>query len=171
MRYEQVKLAEAAQHFGRLSAIVEDVRLKQGLRAMDAAAQLERFSRRGDTAALAWDGDQLVGVICLGLCHHFISGPEWLSIKVHLAREGYDLGKIGCTHFVYVSPDYWGSGITSALLERSRRSHPAVSHTLEHSCETPELENWAAALPGMVELALKGPDAKRVFVREVDPAG
>lgn len=63
------------------------------------------------------------------------------------------------------------SGVTSALLERSSRSHPAVSHTLEQSCETQELENWAAALPGRVELALKGPDGKRVFVREVDPAG
>lgn len=170
MRYQQVKLAEAAAHDQRLAVIVNDVRLKQGLPAMDAAGPLACFSQRGDTGALAWDGDQLVGLICLGLCHHFIAGPDWMPIKVHLAREGYDLGKVGCTHFVYVSPDYWGGGITSALLDHSRRSNPDVTHTLEHSCATQELEDWAAALPGMVELALKGPDGKRVFVREVEPA-
>jgi hypothetical protein len=170
MRYEQVKLADVAEHFGRLSLIVEDVRRKQGLPDLDAVAALEAFAKRGDTAALAWDGDQLVGVTCLGLCHHFISGPEWMPIKVHLAREGYDLGKVGCSHFVYLSPDYWGGGATFALTEASRRSNPAVTHTLAHSFATIELEDWAAKLPGMVDIGLPNPHGGRVFIRAVDPA-
>ena len=171
MRYQQVKLADVAEHFGRLSQIVEDVRVKTGREPIDAKPMLEAFAKRGDTGALAWDGDQLVGMTCLGLCHHFIFGPEWIAIKVHLAREGYDLGKVGCSHFVYLSPDYWAAGQTFGLTEAARRSDPAVSHTLAHTLPSKEMEDWAAALPGMVELALKGPDGKRVFVREVDPTG
>ena len=102
MRYEQVKLAKAAEHFERLGTIVADVRKKTGREPIDAKPMLEVFAKRGDTAALAWDGDQLVGVTGLGLCHHFIAGAEWIPIKLHLAREGYDLGKIGCSHFVYL---------------------------------------------------------------------
>ena len=167
MRYEQVKLADVAEHFERLSQVVADVRVKTGREPIDAMPMLEAFAKRGDTAALAWDSDQLVGVTCLGLCHHFISGSEWMPIKVHLAREGYDLGKVGCSHFVYLSPDYWGGGATFALTEASRRSNPAVTHTLAHTLPSKEMEDWAAALPGMVELPLKGPDQLRVFIRKI----
>jgi hypothetical protein len=167
MRYEQVKLADVAEHFKRLSQVVADVRVKTGREPIDAMPMLEAFAKRGDTAALAWDADQLVGVTCLGLCHHFISGPEWMPIKVHLAREGYDLGKVGCSHFVYLSPDYWGGGATFALTEASRRSNPAVTHTLAHTLHSKEMEEWAAALPGMVELGVACPKGGRVFVREV----
>lgn len=171
MRYEQVKLAEAAQHFERLSQIVADVRVKTGREPIDAMPMLEAYAKRGDTAALAWDGDQLVGVTCLGLCHHFIAGAEWIPIKLHLAREGYDLGKVGCSHFVYLSPDYWGGGATFALTEASRRSHPAVTHTLSHTLPSKEMEDWAAALPGMVDIGLPNPNGGRVFIRAVDPVG
>ena len=167
MRYEQVKLAEAAEHFERLGTIVADVRNKIARDPIDAKPMLEAFAKRGDTASLAWDGDQLVGVTCLGLCHHFIAGPEWLPIKVHLASEGYDLGRVGCSHFVYLSPDYGGAGHTFALTEASRRSNPAVTHTLSHSFATKDLEDWAAKLPGMVELSFPNPQGGRVFVREI----
>lgn len=103
----------------------------------------------------------------LGLCHHFIAGPEWLPIKVHLAREGYDLSKMGCSHFVYFSPDYWGGGGTFALTEASRHSNPAVTHTLAHTLPSKEMEDWAAKLPGMVELGVACPKGGSVFVREV----
>jgi len=164
MRYEQVKLAEAAEHFQRLAVIVDDVRRARDLLALDGGASLAGYARRGDTAALAWDGAQLVGVSCLGLCHHFVAGPQWLPIKVHLMRAGYDLSRLGCSHFVYLSPDYWGAGATAALTQTARRSNPQVSHTLSHSFATPALEAWAAGLPGMVELGLKAPDGGRVFV-------
>jgi hypothetical protein len=171
MRYEQVKLADAAEHFPRLGEIVAAVREKTGRDPLDAVSALRAFAKRGDTVALAWDGDQLVGVTCLGLCHHFIAGPEWLPIKVHLAREGYDLSKLGCSHFVYLSPDYWGAGATFALTEASRRSNPALTHTLAHTLPSKEMEDWAAALPGMVDIGLPSPNGGRVFVREVDAVG
>jgi hypothetical protein len=167
MRYEQLNLADAVVHFDRLARIVTDVRVRKNLVPIAAPAALATFAKRGDTAALAWDGDQLVGVTCLGLCHHFIAGPEWLPLKLHLAQSGIDLGKVGCTHFVYLSPDYWGSGATRALTEAARRSNPAITHTLSHSFATKDLEDWAAQLPGMVELAVEAPSGGRVFVREV----
>ena len=167
MRYQQLNLADAAEHFERLSSIINAVRQKTGRETTNAVPMLEVFAKRGDTAALAWDGDQLVGVTCLGLCHHFIAGADWMPIKMHLAREGYDLGKMGCSHFVYLSPDYWGAGATFALTEASRRSNPAVTHTLAHTLHSKEMEEWAAALPGMVELGVACPKGGRVFVREV----
>ncbi|MEN8659749.1 MAG: hypothetical protein ABF313_17075 [Marivita sp.] len=170
MLYQQVKLADVAEHFERLSQVVADVRVKTGREPIDAMPMLEAYAKRGDTAALAWDGDQLVGVTCLGLCHHFISGPEWMPIKVHLVREGYDLGKVGCSHFVYLSPDYWGQWQTFALTEASRRSHPSVTHTLSHTLPSKEMEHWAAKLPGMVDIGLPNPHGGRVFIRAVDPA-
>ena len=167
MDYEQITLAHAVQHFDRLASIVDDVRLKQGLTPMNAMAALQSFAKRGDTAALAWDGGQLVGITCLGLCHHFIAGTEWLPVKLHLARSGINLATLGCSHFVYLSPDYWGSGATRALTEAARRSNPAITHTLSHSFATPELETWAAKLPGMQDLNVPRPDGGRVFVRVV----
>ena len=167
MRYEQVKLADAAEHFEPLAVIVAAVREKTGRDPLDAVSALEAFAKRGDTAALAWDGDQLVGVTCLGLCHHFIAGPEWLPIKVHLVREGYDLVKIGCSHFVYLHPGYWGGGATFALTEAARRSNLAVTHTLAHSFATEAFEEWAAALPGAVALPVAAPGGGRAFIREV----
>ena len=167
MDYEQITLAHAVQHFDRLASIVDDVRLKQGLTPMNAMAALQSFAKRGDTAALAWDGGQLMGLTCLGLCHHFIAGTEWLPVKLHLARSGINLATLGCSHFVYLSPDYWGSGATRALTEAARRSNPAITHTLSHSFATPELETWAAKLPGMKELGVPGPNGGRVFVRGV----
>ena len=167
MRYEQVKLADAAEHFEQLAGIVAAVREKTGRDTLDAVSALEAFAKRGDTAALAWDGDRLVGVTCLGLCYHFIAGPEWLPIKVHLAREGYDLGKMGCSHFVYLHPDHWGAGATFALTEVSRRSNPALTHTLTHTLPSKEMEDWAAKLPGMVDVGLLSPNGGRMFVRAV----
>lgn len=167
MRYEQIKLAEAAAHFDRLGQIVDTVHVTRGLAPIDAKGALSTFAKRGDTAALAWNEDQLVGVTCLGLCHHFIAGPEWLPVKLHLARDGIDLGAVACSHFVYLSPDYWAAGHTFALTEAARHSNPAITHTLSHGFATKALEDWAAKLPGMVELPMAGPGASRVFVREV----
>lgn len=167
MRYQKLKLADAAEHFDRLAAIALAVRDQTGREGFDAHRALRTFAKRGDTAALAWDGDQVVGVTCLGLCHHFIAGPKWIPVKLHLAREGYNLGTVGCSHFVYLSPDYWGTGVTFALTEAARRSNPVLTHTLSHSFATQALEDWAAALPGMVDVGLKGSDGKRVFVREI----
>jgi GNAT superfamily N-acetyltransferase len=165
--YEQITLAHAAQHFDRLVEIVDDVRLKQGLAPINAMAALQGFAKRGDTAALAWDDGQLMGLTCLGLCHHFIAGTEWLPVKLHLARLGINLATLGCSHFVYLDPAHWGAGHTSALTEAARRSNPAITHTLSHSFATPALETWAAKLPGMQDLNMPGPDGGRVFVREV----
>ena len=167
MNYEQITLAHAAQHFDRLVEIVDVVRLKQGLTAINAMAALQSFAKRGDTAALAWDGGQLVGITCLGLCHHFIAGTEWLPVKLHLARSCIPLSTLGCSHFVYLDPDHWRAGHTSALTEAARRSNPAITHTLSHSFATAALETWAAKLPGMKELEIRGPNEGRVFVREV----
>ena len=167
MDYEQITLAHAAQHFDRLASIVDDVRLKQGLTPMNAMAALQGFPKRGDTAALAWDDGQLMGLTCLGLCYHFIAGTEWLPIKLHLARSGINLATLGCSHFVYLDPAHWGEGHTTALTEAARRSNPAITHTLSHSFATPALETWAAKLPGMKELDVPGPNGGRVFVREV----
>jgi hypothetical protein len=170
MHYQELKLADAAEHFDRLTSIADAVRTQTGLAGFDAQRALQVFARRGDTAALAWDGDQLVGVTCLGLCHHFIAGPEWIPVKMHLAREGYNLSTVGCSHFVYLSPEYWRVGATFSLTEAARRSNPALTHTLSHSFATQALEDWAAKLPGMVELSVRGPGDKRVFIREVHPA-
>ncbi len=167
MNFDQLTLAHATAHFDRLADIVEDVRIKQGLAPINALAALQRFAKRGDTAALAWDEDQLVGITCLGLCHHFIAGTHWLPVKVHLARSGINLATLGCSHFLYLAPEYWGAGHTAALTEAARRSNPTITHTLSHGFPTPELENWAAKLPGMNELAVRGPGGGRVFVRKV----
>ena len=167
MDYEQTTLAHAVQHFDRLASIVDDVRLKQRLTPMNAMAALQGFAKRGDTAALAWDNGQLMGLTCLGLCHHFISGTEWLPVKLHLARLGINLATLGCSHFVYLDPTHWGAGHTAALTEAARRSYPAITHTLSHSFATPALETWAAKLRGMKELGVPGPNGGRVFVREV----
>ena len=66
MRYEQILLAEAAPHFETIAEIVTVVREAKGLPPINAMAALDVFARRGDTAALAWEGDHLVGCVCLG---------------------------------------------------------------------------------------------------------
>jgi GNAT superfamily N-acetyltransferase len=165
MHYEQIRLAEATPHFEAIAEIVATVREIKGLPPIDALAALQSFSRRGDTAALAWEGDRLVGCVCLGACHHFIADPDWVPFKVRLVRDGIDLEKVGCTHFVYLHPDYWGQGVTLALTEKARRSNPKFTHTLLHGFATKEFEDWAASLDGVVEVGTR--NGFRVFTREI----
>ena len=165
MRYEQIRLAEAAPHFETIAEIVADVRETKALPPIDALSVLQSFAKRGDTAALAWEGDRLVGCVCLGACHHFISSPDWVPVKVRLVRDGIDLAKVGCTHFVYLHPDFWGQGLTLALTDQARRSNPEFTHTLLHGFATKEFEDWAAGLEGVVEVGVK--NGARVFLREI----
>lgn len=165
MRYEQIRLVEAALHFEAIAEIVTAVREAKALPPIDALAALDRFAKRGDTAALAWDGDTLVGLTCLGLCHHFINSPDWVPVKVRLVRDGIDLAKVGSTHFVYLHPDYWGQGVTLALTDQARRSNPVFTHTLLHGFATKELEDWAAGLDGVVEVGTR--NGQSVFVRGI----
>ncbi len=165
MRYDQIRLAEAAPHLEAIAEIVATVRGTKGLPPIDALASLQSFARRGDTAALAWEGDRLVGCVCLGACHHFIADPDWVPVKVRLVRDGVDLEKVGCTHFVYLHPDYWGQGMTLALTDQARRSNPKFTHTLLHGFATKELEDWAAGLDGVVEVGAQ--NGAKVYVREV----
>ena len=169
MRYEQIRLVDAAPHFEAIAEIVAAVRETRALPPIDALAALHAFARRGDTAVLAWENDILVGVTCLGLCHHFIAGPEWMRIKVRLVRDGHDLARIGCSHFVYLHPDHWQQGATSALTEQARTSNPDLSHTLLQGFATKELEIWAANLPGVQDVGLPNPHApgQRVFLRKI----
>jgi GNAT superfamily N-acetyltransferase len=165
MRYEQILLAEAAPQFETIVEIVTAVRESKGLPPIDAMAALDVFARRGDTAALAWDRDRLIGCVCLGACHHFIAGPDWVPVKVRLVRDRIDLAKIGCTHFVYLHPDYWGQGVTLALTDQARRSNPKFTHTLLHGFATKELEDWAAGLDGVVQVGTR--QWQSVFVRGI----
>lgn len=165
MRYEQIRLVDAAPHFEAIAEIVTAVREVKALPPIDALSALQNFAKRGDTAALAWEGDRLVGCVCLGACHHFISSPDWVPVKVELARGGLDLAMVGCTHFVYLHPDYWGQGVTLALTDQARRSNPKFTHTLLHGFATKELEDWAAGLNGVVEVGTK--NGLRVFTREI----
>lgn len=165
MRYEQIRLAEAAPHFETIAEIVADVRETKALPPIDALSVLQSFAKRGDTAALAWEGDRLVGCVCLGACHHFISSPDWVPVKVRLVRDGIDLAKVGCTHFVYLHPDFWGQGLTLALTDQARRSNPEFTHTLLHGFATKELEGWAARLNGVIEVGTR--QGQSVFVRGI----
>ncbi len=165
MRYEQIRLIDAAPQFETIAEIVAVVRETKGLPPIDALVALQSFSRRGDTAALAWEGDRLVGCVCLGACHHFITDPDWVPVKVRLVRDGIDLAKVGCTHFVYLHPDYWGQGVTLALTDQARRSNPVFTHTLLHGFATKELEDWVASLGGAVEVGMR--QGQSVFVREI----
>ena len=101
----------------------------------------------------------------LGACHHFISSPDWVPVKVRLVRDRIDLAKVGCTHFVYLHPDYWGRGVTLALTDQARRSNPMFTHMLLHGFATKELEDWAVGLDGVVEVAVK--NGARDYVREI----
>ena len=165
MRYEQIRLAEATPHFETIAEIATAVRETKGLPPIDAMAALDVFARRGDTAALAWEGDRLIGCVCLGACHHFITDPGWVPVKVRLVRDGIDLAKVGCTHFVYLHPDYWGQGVTLALTDQARRTNPVLTHTLLHGFATKELEEWAAGLEGAVEVGMR--QGQSVFVRGI----
>lgn len=165
MRYEQIRLAEAAPQFETIAEVANAVRETKGLPPIDAMAALDVFARRGDTAALAWEGDRLIGCVCLGVCHHFITDPDWVPLKVRLVRDGIDLSKVGCTHFVYLHPDYWGKGMTLALTDKARRSNPNFTHTLLHGFATKELEDWAAGLNGVVEVGTR--NGQSVFVRGI----
>ncbi|SFK77944.1 hypothetical protein [Shimia haliotis] len=165
MRYEQILLAEAAPHYETIAEVANAVRETKGLLPIDAMAALARFSRRGDTAALAWEGDSLVGCVCLGACHHFTTDPDWVPVKVRLVRDGIDLAKVGCTHFVYLHPGYWGQGVTLALTDQARRSNPMFTHTLLHGFATKELEDWAAGLDGVVDVGTR--NGQSVFVRGI----
>ena len=166
MRYEQIRLADATLHFATIAEIVAAVRETKALPPIDALSALQNFAKRGDTAALAWEGDRLIGCVCLGVCHHFITDPDWVPLKVRLVRDGIDLAKVGCTHFVYLHPDYWGQGVTLALTDKARRSNPKFTHTLLHGFATKELEDWAVGLDGVVEVGTK--NGLRVFAREID---
>ncbi|WP_375697991.1 GNAT family N-acetyltransferase [Pseudophaeobacter sp. TrK17] len=168
MRYEQIQLADAASQFETIAEIVTAVRETKGLPPTDAMAALESFAKRGDTAALAWEGDRLIGCVCLGACHHFITDPDWVPLKVRMIRDGIDLAKVGCTHFVYLHPDYWGQGLTLALTDQVRRSNPKFTHTLLHGFATKELEDWAAGLDGAVEVGSRRRQA--VFLRSISRA-
>ena len=165
MRYEQILLADAAPLFETIAEIVTAVRETKGLPPIDAMAALDVFARRGDTAALAWEGDRLIGCVCLGACHHFITDPDWVPIKVRLVRDGIDLAKVGCTHFVYLHPDYWGQGVTLALTDQARRSNPRFTHTLLHGFASKEFEDWAAGLDGVVQVGTR--QGQSVFVRGI----
>ena len=166
MRYEQIRLVDAALHFEAIAEIVAAVRETKTLPPIDAPSALQNFAKRGDTAALAWDGDRLIGCVCLGACYHFISSPDWVPVKVELARGGLDLAMVGCTHFVYLHPDYWGRGATMALTDQARRSNPRFTHTLLHGFATKEFENWAAGLRGVVEVGRR--NGSKVFSREIN---
>jgi GNAT superfamily N-acetyltransferase len=165
MRYEQILLADATLHFATIAEIVTAVRETRALPPIDALAALQSFAKRGDTAALAWEGDRLIGCVCLGACHHFTTDPDWVPVKVRLSRGGIDLAQVGCTHFVYLHPDYWGQGVTLALTDQARRSNPMFTHTLLHGFATKELEDWAAGLDGVVEVGAQ--NGAKVYVREV----
>jgi len=167
MRYEQIRLIDAAPHYEMIAEIVTAVRETKALPPIDAQAALQSFARRGDTAALAWDGDRLVGCVCLAACHHFIANPDWVPIKVRLIRDDIDLAKVGCTHFVYLHPDHWQQGGTLALTDQARRSNSAFSHTLLHGFATKELENWAASLDGVIEIGDRL-TKQRVFLRKIE---
>ncbi|SEP03176.1 hypothetical protein SAMN04490248_12051 [Salinihabitans flavidus] len=169
MQYERIQLITAAPKFDAIADIVANVRAVRSLAPIDAINDLRAFARRGDTAALAWDGDTLAGCVCLTACHHFIQGAEWMPIKVALIRRGLDLARIGCSHFVYLHPDYWGQGHTLALNAHARRSNRAFTHTLAHGFATSRLEDWAAQLPGAEDVGLPGPHGGRVFIREITP--
>ena len=166
MHYEQIRLAEATPHFEAIAEIVATVHGTKGLPPIDALASLQSFARRGDTAALAWEEDRLIGCVCLGACHHFITDPDWAPVKVRLVRDGIDLAKVGCTHFVYLHPDYWGQRVTLALTDQVRRSNPMFTHTLLHGFATKEFENWAAGLRGVVEVGRR--NGSKVFSREIN---
>ena len=88
-----------------------------------------------------------------------------MPVKVRLVRDGIDLAKVGCTHFVYLHPDYWGQGVTLALTDQARGSNPKFTHTLLHGFATKELEDWVAGLDGVVEVGTK--NGLRVFTREI----
>lgn len=165
MRYEQIRLIDAAPHFETIAEIVAAVRETRALPPMHALAVLQSFARRGDTAALAWEADRLVGITCLGACHQFIAGPDWVPVKVRLVRDGINLVRVGCTHFVYLQPDFWGQGVTLALTDQARRSNPNFTHTLLHGFATKELEDWAAGLDGVVEVGSR--QGQSVFVRGI----
>jgi hypothetical protein len=165
MRYEQILLAEAAPQFETIAEIVTAVRETKGLPPINAMAALDVFARRGDTAALAWEGDRLIGCVCLGVCHQFITDPDWVPVKVRLVRDGLNLAKVGCTHFVYLHPDYWGQGATLALTDQARRSNPKFTHTLLHGFATKEFEDWAAGLDGVVQVGTR--QGQSVFVRSI----
>lgn len=165
MRYEQIRLVDAAPHFKAIAEIVTAVRETKALPPIDALAALQSFARRGDTAALAWEGDRLIGCVCLGACHHFITDPDWVPVKVRLVRDGIDLAKVGCTHFVYLHPDYWRQGVTLAFTDQARRSNPRFTHTLLHGFATKGFEDWAAGLDGVVEIGTR--NGLRVFTREI----
>lgn len=64
-------------------------------------AAFDVFAWRSDIAAPAWEGDRLVGCVCLGAFHHFISSLDWVLVKVELTRSGIKLAMVGCTVFVY----------------------------------------------------------------------
>ena len=166
MRCEQIRLVDAAPHFEAIAEIVTAVREAKALPPIDALSALQSFAKRGDTAALAWEGDRLIGCICLGACYHFITSPDWVPVKVRLARGGIDLARVGCTHFVYLHPDFWGLGVTLALTDQARRSNPRYTHSLLHGFATKEFEDWAAGLDGVVEVGTR--NGLRVFTREID---
>ncbi len=168
MRYEQIRLVDAAPHFETIAEIVAAVRETSALPPIDAMAALQSFAKRGDTAALAWDRDRLIGCVCLGACHHFIAGPDWVPVKVRLVSDGIDLVKVGCTHFVYLHPEFWGQGVSLALTDQARRSNPMFTHTLLHGFATKELEGWAAHLNGVIEVGTR--QGQSVFVRSIVPA-
>lgn len=165
MRYEQIRLFDVVPHFEAIAEIVAAVREAKALPPIDALSALQSFARRGDTAALAWEGDRIVGCVCLGACHHFISSPDWVPVKVRLSRGEIDLAQVGCTHFVYLHPDYWGQGVTLALTDQARRSNQKFTHTLLHGFATKEFEDWAAGLDGVIEVGTR--QGQSVFVRGI----
>ena len=56
---------------------------------------------------------------------------------------------------------------------RMRQVHPVpdiLTHKLAHTLPSKEMEDWAAKLPGMVNIGLPNPHGGRVFIRAVDLA-
>ena len=89
MRYDQIRLVDAAPHFEAIAEIVTAVRETKTFPPIDALAALQSFARRGDTAALAWEGDRIVGCVCLGACTRNHSGLMCLTHPAMVSRVSF----------------------------------------------------------------------------------
>lgn len=165
-------LAGVAHLFETFVEIAEDVYTEAGadFDTQSFYDHLKRFSRLGHSAAIAYDGEEVVGFTLAGTSDPFIETVDWIPIKVELVLSGYKLDEMFTAHSVCVRPSYWKQGLTRKLMAaavstQDRQWFLIVNTLTEH------FEDWLLSFPGTFDTGLRSKIGRRVILQPWDALG
>ncbi len=163
MEYTYKALVECRSLFPAMAAIVSKVEAAKERIDLDLLASLETYAKRGDSVALAYDGETLVGFTAVSHANHWIKGPYWISFRIWCGTNGLDLADAGCPHMVYLEPDYWSGGATEALVNAATAG-AGFKDYVYHTTPSVEMSDWWEAMPYITRAPFFSPNGTPVLI-------